>query len=682
MKYRAFLSYSHVDRKWARWLHRALESYRPPKHLVDNEGQALPKRLSPIFRDRDELPSSASLSDAVNEALANSAALIVVCSPSAAASRWVNEEIRTFRQSGRADQVFCFIVEGEPNSGDPNSCFPPALTDAIGEYDGYREPVGADARRSGDGRRNAMLKIAAGLLQVGFDKLKQRDLRRQQRRLAGVTISSVLIAAVTIALAVTATIARNEAELRRQQSEDLIGFMLGDMNEQLQEIQRLDIFQSIGDKAMEYFALIDSDKESNESLVQRAKNLRQIGEVRQDQGDLSAAFESFVQSQQIMEELAGRDPDDSEIQIGLANSYFFVGFVHWDRGELKQAREQFERVLPIVGKLRAAEPDNTIWLMESGYAYTNLGRLLELDGLLSSALSAYEEVMTINRSLAELEPDNPEWALEIGFAHNNLGKLATSLGQLSEAEVHYREDLAIKTQVLSENPDHNLWRSYRAVSEYFLGRLVANSGKFDQGVEHLESARESFLQLAQMDSQQTTFRRRRADIERNLGEVLLLHGQVDRARTLTDSSKSLFEELLLSDNSNSRWRHGLASSLLDTAVIDASQSNYLGALESLDAAVLQINILLEQESSNRDTQQLAIRKDLLIAQLQGGNDPQVAQSATNDAMNRLEKYFADSSNPWVLELKVDALVLLGRADEADEVRRRLRDMGFRQLDRS
>ena len=174
----------------------------------------------------------------------------------------------------------------------------------------------------------------------------------------------------------------------------------------------------------------------------------------------------------------------------------------------------------------------------------------------------------------------------------------------------------------------------------------------------------------------------RADVERNLGEVLLLHGQVDRARTLTDSSKRLFGELLLSDNSNSRWRHGLASSLLDTAVIDVSQSNYPGAIESLDEAVLQIRILLEQEPSNRDTQQLAIRRDLLIAQLQGGNDPQVAQSATIDAMNRLEKYFADSSNPWVLELKVDALVLLGRADEADEIRRRLRDMGFRQLDRS
>ena len=33
-KYRAFLSYSHRDKAWGEWLHRALESYRIEKDLV------------------------------------------------------------------------------------------------------------------------------------------------------------------------------------------------------------------------------------------------------------------------------------------------------------------------------------------------------------------------------------------------------------------------------------------------------------------------------------------------------------------------------------------------------------------------------------------------------------------------------------------------------------------------
>jgi hypothetical protein len=33
-KYKAFISYSHQDKKWGDWLHKALETYRVPKGLV------------------------------------------------------------------------------------------------------------------------------------------------------------------------------------------------------------------------------------------------------------------------------------------------------------------------------------------------------------------------------------------------------------------------------------------------------------------------------------------------------------------------------------------------------------------------------------------------------------------------------------------------------------------------
>lgn len=35
-KYWAFISYSHVDRAWGDWPHRALETYRPPRALKEN----------------------------------------------------------------------------------------------------------------------------------------------------------------------------------------------------------------------------------------------------------------------------------------------------------------------------------------------------------------------------------------------------------------------------------------------------------------------------------------------------------------------------------------------------------------------------------------------------------------------------------------------------------------------
>jgi hypothetical protein len=56
-KYWAFISYSHADAKWGDWLHAALETYRVPSRLVRKaqpEG-SVPKRIFPVFRDREEL---------------------------------------------------------------------------------------------------------------------------------------------------------------------------------------------------------------------------------------------------------------------------------------------------------------------------------------------------------------------------------------------------------------------------------------------------------------------------------------------------------------------------------------------------------------------------------------------------------------------------------------------------
>jgi hypothetical protein len=54
-KYRAFISYSHRDSRWASWLHTSLEKYRPPKPLIGTVTAlgAVPKRIAPIFRDRE-----------------------------------------------------------------------------------------------------------------------------------------------------------------------------------------------------------------------------------------------------------------------------------------------------------------------------------------------------------------------------------------------------------------------------------------------------------------------------------------------------------------------------------------------------------------------------------------------------------------------------------------------------
>src|SRR5689334_4038320 len=98
MRYSAFISYNHRDRKWAGWLHRELERYKIPKPLLGRETAVgrLGRHLPPVFQDREELAASTDLAASVRDALSQSASLIVICSRNGAASRWVNEEVREF----------------------------------------------------------------------------------------------------------------------------------------------------------------------------------------------------------------------------------------------------------------------------------------------------------------------------------------------------------------------------------------------------------------------------------------------------------------------------------------------------------------------------------------------------------------------------------------------------------
>lgn len=163
-RYWAFISYSHRDEAWARWLQHGIETYRVPKALVRGE---IPARLNPVFRDRDELAGASDLSAQIQKALEDSRYLVVLCSPHSARSPYVNQEIRSF---GRPDRVLSLIVDGEPAEA-----FPPALTE-------ISEPIAADARDGKDGKPAALLKILAGLIGVGLDELVQRERRRQRVR--------------------------------------------------------------------------------------------------------------------------------------------------------------------------------------------------------------------------------------------------------------------------------------------------------------------------------------------------------------------------------------------------------------------------------------------------------------------------------------------------------------------
>lgn len=444
-RYRAFISYSHRDAVFGRRLHRRLEGYVLPRRLSEDAA----RRLTPIFRDRDELSAARDLSAEVRAALADSACLIVVCSPAAVASPWVSREIDTFRALHPDRPVLAALAAGQPGQA-----FPAALA-----ADGV-EPLAADFRREGDGSRLALLKLVAGIAGVGLDALVQRDAQRRIARVMAVTAAALaamlamtLMTIVAVTSRADAERQRAEAERQRAKAEELVEFMLTDLRENLKGVGRLDVLTAANRKALDYYAGQDLERLPPTALEQRARILQAMGEDDERRGELDRALAQFVEARRTTSALLDRTPADPQRIFAHAQSEYWVAFIDWRRERFSAAQAGFQRYAALANRLLAADPNKPEWRMEAGYAQTNLGALALRDrNDPASARDHFLKTLVHFRAAASRAPDEVETLRMIADTQAWLADSERALGRFEPARASRREEASLLRGLQADDP--------------------------------------------------------------------------------------------------------------------------------------------------------------------------------------------------------------------------------------
>ena len=498
-RYKAFISYSHSDEAWARWLHGALESYRLPRKLARTDGRfgALPGRLFPVFRDRDELSSATDLSKKVREALAESAALVVICSPAAAASRWVNEEIRAFRALGRGDRIFSLIVDGDPKaSGLDESCFPPALLEGgVGES---QEPLAADARKWADGKPLAKLKLIAGILGIRLDELRRREQKRRTRtRIIAVAAGLAALGLITVAL-----LSKQQEQARRAHSEALVSQIV-EFSEDLNSVANLEMQRSMGERLQGYLDTLDQRHLTPESQMQIGLVLRQLGEVSRLQGRPDEALQALLESREVFRRLARQAPDDSNYLYELGNAEFYVANALMKQGSHEKAGQGFDRYADLTQELYQRDPENLDWIMELSYSHTNLAGFQNLSGTgnISSALEHINSAIQLVESALERAPANPEY-----LQHYATILAWTADTYLRVCDIHAALEKRAQGERLARSnlagsPADNNLKKQHAYALTGLARVQSQAGATELAMQNLRLARETLKGLTAFDDQ-------------------------------------------------------------------------------------------------------------------------------------------------------------------------------------
>jgi tetratricopeptide (TPR) repeat protein len=476
-RYRAFISYSHQDRRIARQIQRKLETYRVPRRLVGNETRMgiVPRRLAPIFLDQDDLPAAQDLKTSVKDALAVSDALIVICSPAAAASRWVNREIVVFRELNPTGLILTAIVGGEPlvsvNGGDPRKeCFPHALLETRASGDNL-EPLAADFRAGGDDRRVALVKLVAGLLDLRLDQIIERDLQRRQRRVMVITVLSVLLSLVMGTMALFALSARAEAERRRSEAEGLIEFMLSDLQEKLEPVGRLDVLDAVGEKVIEYYADQTLEALTPDGMGRRARAFHLLGRIDSSEGELNSALAMFTEAYRTSSQLLEAQSENSSRIFEHSQSAFWVGYSAWQSGQLNEAEAYFVEYRDLAERLVLIDPTNLEWSEEAAHANKNLGVIYLQSGRLEAARTAFDATIQLFESLALMqEGDDAAW-INVADTYAWRANVAERLeGRQAAIEMRMRQIAIYETQLVSTTENWEIRRDAMN-AEYGLGRL-------------------------------------------------------------------------------------------------------------------------------------------------------------------------------------------------------------------
>jgi len=341
--------------------------------------------------------------------------------------------------------------------------------------------------------------------------IRRKPARRNRRLFVGLAV--VLIIAAGFKYTLDLQSERSEAELHRAQVEDLMGFMLGDLRDKLEPVNRLEIMDVLGNKAMEYFSGRNTAELSNSDADRYVRTLSLLGEIRMHRGQLDSAQVSFAEALVTAKDLVSRDPEQTDWLLQLGATYFWLGSVAYYEDEIDTAAKHFR------------------------------------------------EYFSISQDLVDRDGSNPIWQMELAYAQTNLAMVYRQQHKLSQAMVVLEQAVETKSWLVTQDPSDLGQRESLANSQAIYAGLMEDAGHLTQASLLFSAARENMEAVAQVDSLNLDYQDRLATIWHREGCVLRSLGRNAEAEDGFERDLRIARSLVTTDPENKDWQVSLARSL-------------------------------------------------------------------------------------------------------------------------
>jgi tetratricopeptide (TPR) repeat protein len=542
-----------------------------PSDLVGKPGRygPVPDRVGKIFRDRYDLEAGHSLNELIDEALKESEALIVLCSPASAKSPYVGEEIARFKALGRSDRVYGIIIGGEP--GHPEfECFHPNLRRIAGAdgrlTDALSEPLAADMRAQGDGEELATLKTIAGVMGVDLDELRRREAeeqRRQKRFWIGLSAGMAIVTGIAVISSFVAWREFLAKQTALSQNEKLLAKTLKRAQSLLEKsVTSSDQFGlpvkvslDLLDETSGIFNDMDEIKQASDLIPQRRADLLiTYADMYAKLGEVQKQAASAAQARDIMTADAAAHPTDKERQHLLADAWIRYGHANSGQRKLADALVAYETGVGIIetklGGLSATNPEwlSTLAVGHQWIATTHRRR----NGLTVGYAAALKSKEAADR-LAVVGADPLTVADRLVSVLNLMSDIERSQGKRDDARSRVTEAIAIARKV-QQQKESVTWRRREANLLLVLGDIDRDLKRFPAAMASYQAAFDIREQLLARDPKHVSIGTEVAFARVKLGEVYAAAprplGDIAKAAEMFEAATIAYEGYLAASPQN------------------------------------------------------------------------------------------------------------------------------------
>ncbi|WP_028101233.1 nSTAND1 domain-containing NTPase [Pseudoduganella violaceinigra] len=557
-----------------------------------------------------------------------------------------------------------------------------------------RTQLTSQARRWADGGRATDLLLPSGSqvekavrllsladfslapVETEFIRASMSRAKRGERVRLGITTLIGILALVSAALGLAARNAQRSAEQHRVEAEALLGYMLGEFAEKLRPLGRLDLLDSVSNKALNYLSSTESLVESPTSLNQRAKALHVIAEVNTTRSNFPAAHEALLAARKILRLQDKGTSTDKALLKDLGANAFWISLYHSNRNEWSDALAHANEYLNYSDRIVKAYPNDSEAWMEQSYAYSAIGSTQIQNNQPALAAEAFEKSVQLKRKALLGSPNNSKIKADLANSISWLADAKQKMGHLDAAFSLVREEEELVSSVHQQAPNDGLWTYRLANALWHRATLEIALGLDSDAATHLDKADTLLTLLTTQDLSNLKWKLSLAFVRVN--SLIVQPGlPTPMIAKKLDELRKIWDIEFKKSPKNSRLQGFIGTIAIQSATFNAQSGHVSDALATLDDYIALYRTTFESSMNDATiasqlAELVALKGELLKTQ----NKVDEGTKFCKEAESLLKPFAGDSLNPAILAPYLRSAMCAGEYSTSDIIRSKLKRMAF------